>query len=341
MIEGEELKQLLQSDTEFNQEVEMLSESDKGAITELFNEPLKSVAQAMEKVLNKPCTLGEVSADIAKASLIKETVGDTYRLFDAEYQSGLSTFAFDLDSVKKIAAILLEAEPAEGELTETELNSFGEVFSQMTSALATSLSKVTDTEITLQESKEESKMSGIDENVIQLSIPLNVNDEVNTTAYYYITYAVFNTLIKALKDKMPAEEKDEKAEDKKEEEVKGDASESKESAKVQEETEEVQATVQPIYFEELTEDLATNQKENMNLLMDLQLQVSVELGKVKKPIKDILQFTQGTIVELDRLAGDNVDILVSGKIIAKGEVVVVDQNFGVRITKIVLPEKRV
>jgi flagellar motor switch protein FliN/FliY len=60
--------------------------------------------------------------------------------------------------------------------------------------------------------------------------------------------------------------------------------------------------------------------------MDLQLQVSVELGKVKKPIKDILQFTQGTIVELDRLAGENVDVLVSGKIIAKGEVVVVDQN---------------
>ena len=55
----------------------------------------------------------------------------------------------------------------------------------------------------------------------------------------------------------------------------------------------------------------------------------------------ILQFTQGTIVELDRLAGENVDVLVSGKIIAKGEVVVVDQNFGVRITKIVLPEERV
>lgn len=345
MIEGEELKQLLQSDTEFSQDVEMISEGDKGAITELFAEPLKSVAAAMEKVLNKPCTLGEVSADIAKASLIKETLGDTYKLFDAEYQSGLSTFAFDLDSIKKIAAILLEAEPAEGELTETELNGFGEVFSQMTSALATSLSKVIETEITLQESKEESKMSGIEENVIQLSIPLNVNDEVNTTAYYYLTYAVFNTLIKSLKDKMASEktEEEEKVEEKAEGGTsKEEAVEQKEVAKPQEEPEEeAQATVQPIYFEELTEDLATNQKENMNLLMDLQLQVSVELGKVKKPIKDILQFTQGTIVELDRLAGDNVDILVSGKIIAKGEVVVVDQNFGVRITKIVLPEKRV
>ena len=158
-----------------------------------------------------------------------------------------------------------------------------------------------------------------------------MGDEINTTMYYYITYAVFNTLLGVLKSKLPANassksnaEKDRK----------------KENVDV-EELEETSATVQPIFFEELTEDLATNQKENMNLLMDLQLQVSVELGKVKKPIKDILQFTQGTIVELDRLAGEAVDVLVSGKIIAKGEVVVVDQNFGVRITKIVLPEKRV
>ena len=340
MIEGEELKQLLQSDTEFNQEVEMLSESDKVAITELFSEPLKDIAKAMEKVLNKSCTLGDISADIAKASLIKETLGDTYKLFDAEYKSGISTFAFDLDSVKKIAATLLESEPAEGELTETELNGFGEVLSQMASALGTSLSKVTSTEITVQESKEESKISSIEENVIQLSIPITVGEEVNSTVYYYITYGVFNTLIKTMRENLPKDSDGDTKEgiaENKEEKV----AEKEINKEIEEQEEEKQATVQPICFEELTEDFATNQKENMNLLMDLQLQVSVELGKVKKPIKDILQFTQGTIVELDRLAGDNVDVLVSGKIIAKGEVVVVDQNFGVRITKIVLPEKRV
>jgi len=193
------------------------------------------------------------------------------------------------------------------------------------------LAKVTDANIAIDASMEESTLCELDENVVQLSIALSVNDEVNTTAYYYITYAVFNTLLNVLKSKLPAE-KEEKNEKKKDNTA---------DANLLEELEESSATVQPIFFEELTEDLAANQKENMSLLMDLQLQVSVELGKVKKPIKDILQFTQGTIVELDRLAGDNVDVLVSGKIIAKGEVVVVDDNFGVRITKIVLPEKRV
>lgn len=330
MIEGEELKQLLQNGGEFNQEVEMISEEDKTAIVELFDEPLKAVAKSMEKILNKSCALGEVSADIAKASLIKDTLGEGYKLLDAKYKSGLSTFAFDVASMKKIACILLETMVEGEELTETELNAFGEVYSQMTSALANSLAKVTDANIALEESLTDSEMSALEENVIQLSIALTVNEEVNTTIYYYITYSVFNTLINVLKSKMPPEEKKEAA---------------KESTKTEnvekEEVEESSATIQPICFEELTEDLVANQKENMNLLMDLQLQVSVELGKVKKPIKDILQFTQGTIVELDRLAGDNVDVLVSGKIIAKGEVVVVDQNFGVRITKIVLPEKRV
>jgi len=160
-----------------------------------------------------------------------------------------------------------------------------------------------------------------------MSIAFSVEEDVNTTMYYYISYPVVNALLGVLRSKMP------KTEEK--------SVEKEKIEKTEELEEEITTAVQPICFEELTEDLVANQKENMNLLMDLQLQVSVELGKVKKPIKDILQFTQGTIVELDRLAGDNVDILVSGKIIAKGEVVVVDQNFGVRITKIVLPEKRV
>ncbi len=332
MIDGEELKQLLQNGAEFNQDIEMLPEEDKTAIIELFKEPMKAVARAIEKILKKECVAGDMSADIAKASLIKDTLGEEYRLFDATYKSGISSFAFDVSCIKKMACILLETMPEEGELSETEINAFGEIYSQMISSLANSLAKVTDANITVTDSMEESKLPESDENVLQVSVALSVNDEIDTTVYYYISYSVVNALLSVLRTKLPSEE-----------EVKSNAksNEIKENKLEELEEEEVSTTVQPIYFEELTEDLVANQKENMNLLMDLQLQVSVELGKVKKPIKDILQFTQGTIVELDRLAGDNVDVLVSGKIIAKGEVVVVDQNFGVRITKIVLPEKRV
>jgi flagellar motor switch protein FliN len=70
------------------------------------------------------------------------------------------------------------------------------------------------------------------------------------------------------------------------------------------------------------------------------LQIVVELGRAQRQIKDILEFGPGTIVELDKLSGDPVDVIVNGKCIAKGEVVVVDENFSVRITDILHPSKR-
>lgn len=81
--------------------------------------------------------------------------------------------------------------------------------------------------------------------------------------------------------------------------------------------------------------------ENMDLLMDVPLTVSVELGKSSKFIKEILDFNIGTIVVLDKMAGELVDIVVNGKLIAKGEVVVIDDNYGARITDIVSPSKRI
>ena len=79
---------------------------------------------------------------------------------------------------------------------------------------------------------------------------------------------------------------------------------------------------------------------NIGLILDVPLQVTVELGRTRKSIKEILELTNGSIVELDKLAGEPVDIHVNGKFLAKGEVVVIDENFGVRITDIVSPEER-
>jgi flagellar motor switch protein FliN/FliY len=82
-------------------------------------------------------------------------------------------------------------------------------------------------------------------------------------------------------------------------------------------------------------------KENMNVLMDVPLEVSVELGRSHKRIKEILELGPGSIIELNKLVGEPVDILVNGKFIAKGEVVVIDENFGVRITDIISSENRI
>ncbi len=99
-------------------------------------------------------------------------------------------------------------------------------------------------------------------------------------------------------------------------------------------------SVQPVQFQAFDDGLSAAEKKNISLIMDLPLQVTVELGRTQKLIRDILEFGSGSIIELDKLAGEPVDILVNGKAIAKGEVVVIDESFGVRITDIIHPSKR-
>ncbi|MBQ1915412.1 MAG: flagellar motor switch phosphatase FliY [Selenomonadaceae bacterium] len=98
--------------------------------------------------------------------------------------------------------------------------------------------------------------------------------------------------------------------------------------------------VQAAQFTQLNMEPVQVNDANIGLILDVPLQVTVELGRTKKSIKEILELTNGSIVELDKLAGEAVDIQVNGKFLAKGEVVVIDENFGVRITDIATPAER-
>lgn len=81
--------------------------------------------------------------------------------------------------------------------------------------------------------------------------------------------------------------------------------------------------------------MGAEQKENLNMILGVPLEVSVEIGRTKKLVKEILELSQGSLVVLDKLAGDQVDLYVNGQCIAKGDVVVVNDNFGIRITEII------
>ncbi|MGG3913132.1 flagellar motor switch phosphatase FliY [Bacillus sp. es.034] len=100
--------------------------------------------------------------------------------------------------------------------------------------------------------------------------------------------------------------------------------------------------VQPATFSSF-EPAALGQQEskNLNMLLDIPLQVTVELGRTNRSVRDILELSSGSIIELDKLAGEPVDILVNSQLMAKGEVVVIDENFGVRITDIVSQSDRI
>ncbi len=99
--------------------------------------------------------------------------------------------------------------------------------------------------------------------------------------------------------------------------------------------------VQPLQYPSLQNGMNSMEQGNIGLIMDVFMEMTVELGRTKKQIKEILGMGEGTIIELDKLAGEPVDILVNHKPIAKGEVVVIDENFGVRVTEILSPVERV
>ena len=90
-------------------------------------------------------------------------------------------------------------------------------------------------------------------------------------------------------------------------------------------------------FEERATSLNEEQEGNLDLLMSVPVDVSVEIGRTRRRVKDILNYTKGSLVVLDRLAGDRADLYVNGKCIAKGDIVVVDDSFGLRIAEIIEP----
>lgn len=102
-------------------------------------------------------------------------------------------------------------------------------------------------------------------------------------------------------------------------------------------------TVRPVEFSAFDSYTPTNTDTNKNLelLMDIKLELTVELGRCHLPVKKVLELTRGSIIELDKVAGESVELYANGKHVANGEVVVIEDNFGLRITSITDPEERI
>ena len=114
---------------------------------------------------------------------------------------------------------------------------------------------------------------------------------------------------------------------------------SEEIPKVDENSDEL--STQGVIFETLSPQQTEEQKQDINLILDIPIDLSVELGRTKMAIKDLLNLTQGSVIALDGLAGEPLDILINGYLIAQGEIVVVGDNYGIRITDIITPSERV
>lgn len=114
-----------------------------------------------------------------------------------------------------------------------------------------------------------------------------------------------------------------------------------ESKKLEELEESKKASHQPAKLEELSPEKKTGVYPELEFILDIPLEISVEIGRTRMLIRDLLKLNQGSIIELEKFAGEPVEIYVNGKLMAKGEVVVVNDKFGVRITEIISAQERV
>ncbi len=246
------------------------------------------------------------------------------------------------------------------ELSDMEFHAFGEVMGQVLAASATSATQLLGKKLGLTAPQ----VSQVDLN--QFALPaeyaaqgvvftysLVVGDILNTEFYCLITENEAQALQNSLS---PAEEKKEEvmgesssATEQQEPSladllgaVEGSSTPSETTASAPAKQKEV--SVQPVQFSSFEAgggaSAPTAMPANIELVLDVPLQVTVELGRAKKTVKEILELSTGSIVELDKMDGEPVDILANGKLFAKGEVVVIGETFGVRVVEIVSPQER-
>ncbi len=114
-----------------------------------------------------------------------------------------------------------------------------------------------------------------------------------------------------------------------------------EQAKLDAESGENEGEPESTRFPDFNAELDTKKARDIDFILDIPVQMTVELGRTKLPIKNLLQLAQGSVVELDGLAGEPMDVLINGCLIAQGEVVVVNDKFGIRLTDVITPAERI
>lgn len=291
---------------------------------------------------------------------------------------GMNLLILKEDDVKIITSLMLGGDGKTDipeELNEIHLSAISEAMNQMIGSSSTSLSEMLAKKIDItppivskvnfQDNQLDPELLSADEPIVCISFRMTVGDLIDSTIMQILPIdfarALVNRMLYGAEDEGETEQESPKQEAKPIEQTKNKSDESHyEEPEEQDDYDDDYEEDDSYYENEKPDKKQKNVKvkpaafasfdapakrssqvpENIDLIKDVLLKVTVELGRTTKPIDDILQFTPGSILELDRLVGEPLDIMVNGKKIAKGEVVVIDENYGIRITDIVKTEKR-
>ena len=373
MLSQEEIDALLKGDDSSNEEninksVQILTPEEEDALGEIGNISMGTSATTLFTLLNNKVTITTPRISVMTWDDLVRQYPLPYVGVEVKYTEGLkgtNLLILKEDDVKVITDLMMggTGQNTVEEINELHLSAIGEAMNQMIGSASTSLSTMFSKNINISppkaflmkfEDKQPYEFLSRD-NVVKIAFRMVVDGLIDSEIMQLIPLDFAKeTAGKLLNPDFAKEAENYDIKQEKKENSRIEIEETQNVSKSRSYTEIPKSdivdnntkinyapiNVQPVQFQSFDKDNVSGDKENIDLIMDVPLEISVELGRTKRLIKDILEFGPGTVIELDRLAGEPVDIIVNGKFIAKGEVVVIDESFGVRITDIVSPNKR-
>lgn len=364
-LSQEEIDSLLNGGMSFDEpaEEELLTDIEKDLLGEIGNISMGSASTALSQIINQAVNITTPVVSVTTLRKLREEFEVPNIALDVRYTSGISgenLLVMKVTDAGVIANLMMGGDGRVNTiaLSELEESAVSEAMNQMIGSAATSMATMFAREVNISPPKArlwEDDTSNLsddiseDENIIKVSFRLTIGDLVDSNIMQVLPVATAKKIVAIM---MGQESEPPKAEAKPTPQQKVEQrpvhNKAPEPDYVYEEIREkpIERKQPPVEvhqasFQNLHDTGVRNAPKNIDLILDVPLEISVVLGRTKKSIKDILNLGTGSLIELDKLAEEPVEILVNGKRVAYGEVVVVDENFGVRITSIVSNAERV
>ncbi|SFT71228.1 flagellar motor switch protein FliN/FliY [Selenomonas sp. GACV-9] len=366
------------ADSSSSQLDDVLTDIEKDALGEIGNISMGSAATTLSVLLGHKVSITTPTVSVSTMSIIQEQYPMPYLIVEVGYTIGIdgnNVLAIQAQDASIIADLMMGGDGTnpDTEINEIAMSAVGESMNQMMGTVATSLSTMFNKKIDISPPKvnlidlgNEDKVTelvGENEPVVRTSFRMEVDGLIDSEIMQILPVSVAKEMVESLTNSAQAEESEPEPAPAP---APAPAAAAPAPAPAMAAPPPQAAPAAPAmaappmggYGMAMQPHVATNvpvqsaqftplntqpvqvNDANIGLILDVPLQVTVELGRTKKSIKEILELTNGSIVELDKLAGEPVDIQVNGKFLAKGEVVVIDENFGVRITEIASPAER-
>ncbi|SDL73855.1 flagellar motor switch phosphatase FliY [Sediminibacillus halophilus] len=357
-----------------------LNSVEQDALGEIGNISFGSSATTLSTLLNQKVEITTPTISVIHRENLQDEFPQPYVGVEVEYTegfSGVNLFVIQSRDAAIIADLMLGGDgqaPSE-ELNDIHLSAVQEAMNQMMGTAATSMSTVFTKRVDISppaisvldvEADQGTKPIDSENNLVKVSFQLQIGDLIDSNIMQLLPVNFAKDLVDQLLHPSDSEENKQETEPPlqeqnvaKPEQAQQPTAENADSrARTEYNREPASKNQQPNHiggkvpskaadvqqaefssFEQV--DLPAKEQRNLDILMDIPLKVTVELGRTKRSVQEILELSSGSIIELDKLAGEPVDINVNEKLIAKGEVVVIDENFGVRVTDIVSPRDRI